>query len=106
MELILAILVIVEFVALVFLWRGKLRLKEELAHLNHKCNQMKIAVAHSQVHAHENKKQVDTLDTYERVMQMHRSGESVELISERLKIPLNKVEMTLKFEKMKKDGAQ
>ncbi|HHH37668.1 MAG TPA: hypothetical protein ENK77_03520 [Epsilonproteobacteria bacterium] len=102
----MAFLVIVEFIALVVLWRGKLRLKEELAHLNHKCNQMKIAVAHSQVHADKHREQIDTLDTYVRLMQMHRSGESAAVISERLKIPLNKVEMTLKLERMKKHGAQ
>ena len=97
--------VIAEFVVIAFLWREKLRLKEELSHLNHKYNHMKITMARNQVHSYEGKEQVDAFGTYDRVVKMHRSGESAEMISERLKIPLNKVEMTLKFEKMKKDGA-
>jgi len=106
MEFLWAIIVIVEFAVIAFLWRERLNLKKELGHLNHKYNHMKITMARNQVHSYESKEQIDAFGTYDRVVQMHRSGESAEVISERLKIPLNKVEMTLKFEKMKKDGAQ
>jgi hypothetical protein len=105
MEFLLGIIIIVESVAIALLWRERFQLKEELGHLNHKYNHMKITMARNQVHSHEGKEQLDTFGTYDKVVKMHRSGESAEVISERLKIPLNKVEMTLKFEKMKKDGA-
>ena len=52
------------------------------------------------------KPSVDKLATHDTIVDMYESGSDIDSISEELKIPRSKVSMTLKIEKMKKDGSQ
>lgn len=47
----------------------------------------------------------DGLEAHDKIIKMFESGMTIESICETLKIPQSKVEMTLKFEKMKKNGS-
>ncbi len=47
----------------------------------------------------------DTLETHDKIIELFESGATIESICETLKIPQSKAEMTLKFEKMKKNGS-
>ncbi|MEA3455429.1 MAG: hypothetical protein U9R26_02870 [Campylobacterota bacterium] len=93
-----------EAVVILYLLQGKYRLKKELRHLHkkHKAGQKTIVELQEQ----EIEEPIDKLATHDKIVEMFESGVDAEVISEQLEIPQNKVEMTLRFEKMKKYGSQ
>ena len=46
---------------------------------------------------------IENLSSHEEVMQLVEAGESRESISEKLGIPVNKIELIIKFDKIKKE---
>ena len=94
----------VEAVVILYLLRGKYRLKKELhrLHKKYKSGQKTIVKLQEQ----DTEELIDKLATHDRIVEMFESGVDVEAISEQLETPQSKVEMTLRFEKMKKYGSQ
>ena len=106
MESILAGVIALAAVAIVYLlWRHH-GLKKEITLLQKITEAREKTIENLQAREKDMEPIVDLLATHDRVVEMFESGESIESISEQLKIPQSKVEMTLKFEKMKQDGAQ
>ena len=111
MEIGLALLAVIELIVIVLIWRGRSRLQRELSDVNQEYKQTKISMLKKQIQEEKNQEEKkredsDSFGTYDKVVQMHKAGNSAKIISERLKIPVSKVEMTLKIQKMKKDGTR
>lgn len=106
MKLILLSVIGLGLITILYLLRESRRLKKELSSLQEICKARQNTIEHLQKQDHDSSLPVDVLSTHDRVVEMFESGETIEAISEQLKIPQSKVEMTLKFEKMKKDGAR
>ncbi len=106
MKLLLISVIGLGFITILYLLRELSRLKKELSHLQEISKARQNTIEHLQEQDHDNSLPVDALSTHDKVIEMFESGETVEVISEQLKIPQSKVKMTLKFEKMKKNGAR
>ncbi len=99
-------IIAVEAIVILYLLRGKHRLKKELHHLHKKYKSGQKTIVELQEQEQDAEEPVDKLATHDRIVEMFESGVDVEAISEQLEIPQSKVEMTLRFEKMKKYGSQ
>ncbi|MEA3419908.1 MAG: sigma-70 family RNA polymerase sigma factor [Campylobacterota bacterium] len=106
MELILTGVVVLAIVVIFYLLKQQRELKKEIALLQEITEVREKTIENLQIREKDTEPIVDLLTTHDKVIEMFESGESIESISEQLKIPQSKVEMTLKFEKMKKDGPQ
>ncbi len=93
-------------ITILYLLRELRRLKKELSRLQEISKARQNTIEHLHEHEHEETLPVDALSTHDKVIEMFESGETIEVISEQLGIPQSKVKMTLKFEKMKKDGTR
>ncbi len=105
-KLLLAGAVIVEAIAILYLLNRRYQLKKEYKHLYKKYKDIKENTPIPQEQQAKSEEPVDKLATHDRIIEMHQSGLDEEKISDKLKIPRSKVNMTLKFDKMKKDGTQ
>jgi len=104
MKWLLIDVIAVEAVVILYLLRGKYRLKKELRYLHKKQKAGQKTIVDLQEQKIE--EPIDKLATHDKIVEMFESGVDAEVISEQLEIPQNKVEMTLRFEKMKKYGSQ
>jgi hypothetical protein len=93
-------------ITILYLLRELRRSKKEIFRLQEISKARRNTIEHLNEHDHGDALPVDALATHDKVIEMSKSGETVEVISERLKIPQSKVKMTLKFEKIKKDGTR
>ncbi len=101
MEMLVVGLAIVWIVTVLYLALGQ----REILHLRKLCQEKEDALATLQEENKIVELPSDILSTHGRVIEMHKFGEPTEIIAQRLGIPQSKVEMTLKFEKIKKDAA-
>ena len=106
MKLLLIGVIAVEAIVILYLLRGKYRLKKKLNRLHKKYKAGQESIVELQGQEQSTEEPIDKLATHDRIVEMFESGEDVEAISEQLEIPQSKVEMTLRFEKMKKYGSQ
>jgi len=106
MKWLLISVILVEAVLILYLLRKKYRLRKEYNHLYKKYKATQKTFVELQEHEQDAKDSIDKLATHDMVVEMFESGVDIEAISEQLEIPRSKVEMTLKFEKMKKYGSQ
>jgi uncharacterized protein HemX len=104
MEFILIAVVVLGIVVIVYLLKQQNGLKKEIALLQKIAETREKTIENLQARERNTEPVVDLLATHDRVVELFESGESVESISEQLKIPQSKVEMTLKFEEMKRDA--
>ena len=107
-KLLLALIVVAEAFAIVYLIQKRRRLKKEYRRLQGKYKESKELLAQLRLdeESQESQEPVDKLAAHDAIVEMCESGADAEMIAQQLEIPKSKVEMTLKFEKMKKDGAQ
>lgn len=95
-------LAVVLAVTIIYLWLAQ----KEILHLRERCKEKEDNL----LSLEKNDKNTDLSSgkssIHDRVIEMHAFGESIETIAQRLKIPESQVEMTLKFEKIKKDGSR
>ena len=106
MKLLLISALLLGLIIILYLLRELRRLKKELSRLQEISKARQNTIEHLHEQDLDSTLPVDALLTHDKVIEMFESGESVEVISEQLRIPQSKVKMTLKFEKMKKDGTQ
>lgn len=104
MKWLLVGIIAAEAVVILYLLRGRHRLKKELHRLHKKYKSGQETIVEMQ--EQDTEEPIDKLVTHDRIVEMFESGVDVEAISEQLEIPQSKVEMTLRFEKMKKYGSQ
>jgi len=106
-EVVLAIVAIVEAFLIVYLLQRKLRLKKEFKRLQSRHKESKRLLGQLRLgeKREEVEEPVDRLALHDRIVEMSESGIESEQIAERLEIPLHKVALTLKFAKMKQNGA-
>jgi len=93
-------LAFVLLVAIVYLWLAQ----REILALRERCQAQKNRSEAPRAEKKKPNPMLGTLTTHDKVIEMYAFGESVEAIAQRLKIPQSQVKMTLKFEKIKKDG--
>ena len=96
----------VETALVLYLLRGRYQLKKKYNHLHKKYKTGQKTIVELQEQEQDAEEPIDKLATHDIVVEMFESGADVEEISKQLEIPQSKVEMTLKFEKMKKYGSQ
>ena len=109
-KMVLEGIIIAEAVFILFQWRKNRRLKKEIEELQQKYEERQALIDELQREGQETEGQeteasIDRFATHDKIIEMSDLGADAEMISERLGVPRRKVEMTLKFEKMKKDGA-
>ena len=104
-EIILSIIVVAEAFVIFSLWQKKGRLANEYSSLRRKYEEEKSLLKEMRLQADEQDRTVDRLAVHDRIVEMYDAGSDIDMISQDLKIPRKKVEMTLKFQKMKHDGA-
>jgi sortase (surface protein transpeptidase) len=107
-EILLVLIAVTEALVIIYLMQRRHRLKKEYKRLQAKYEESKELLAQLRLdeEKQESQEPVDKFATHDTIIEMFKSGIDAGVIAERLEIPKSKVEMTLKFEKMKKDGAQ
>ena len=98
--------IVVEAIAILYLLRGRYQRKKKYNRLHKKYRAGQKTIAELQEREQDTEEQIDKLATHDMVVELFESGVDIEAISEQLEIPQSKVEMTLRFEKMKKYGSQ
>jgi hypothetical protein len=92
--------------ALLYLFVRRNRLKKEYRRLLEKYREAKDELEALQFQeSGKEKATIDKLAAHDAIVSMHQAGADTQTIARELKIPESKVEMTLKFEKMKRNGA-
>jgi cell division protein FtsL len=81
-------------------------LKIDISRLQALCLEKEKRIEAAEKRMEDRTENVNRLSTHDSVLEMHQAGETVKVISQTLGIPEKKVEMTLKIEEMKKDGAR
>jgi len=106
-KILLLFTVIAEAFAIIYLMQRRRRLKKEYRRLQGKYKESKELLAQLRLdeERQESEEPVDKLAAHDVILEMFEAGTDAEVIAEQLEIPLSKVELTLKFEKMKRDGA-
>ena len=104
-EIILLLIVAAEAFAIVSLWQGKGRLAKEYSSLRRKYEEDRRLLGEMRLQADEQNKAVDRLAVHDRIIDMYEAGLDIDTISRDLGISRKKAEMTLKFQKMKQNGA-
>jgi len=98
--------IVVETALVLYLLRGRYQRKKKYNRLYEKYKAGQKTIVELQEQEQDTEEQIDKLATHDIVVELFESGADVEEISKQLEIPQSKVEMTLKFEKMKKYGSQ
>ena len=107
-NILLTILVATEAFIILYLMLRRARLKKEHRRLQGRYKEAKQLLDELQFEERnpEREEPVDKLAVHDLIVEMSESGSDAGAIAERLEIPRSKVELTLKFEKMKRDAAQ
>ena len=98
--------IVAEAASILYLLRGRHQQKKKYNRLYEKYRAGQKTILELQEQEQDTEEQIDKLATHDIVVELFESGADVEEISKQLEIPQSKVEMTLKFEKMKKYGSQ
>lgn len=106
MELLLMGVIGVAIVVILYLLSQLAKLKNNLSSLQKINNEKQTIIEHLRKKHRTIVLPQDFIDTHDRVIEMFEAGKEVELISKELKIPQSKVEMTLRFEKIRHNGGE
>jgi cell division protein FtsB len=102
---ILGIMVAVVLLLLVMSYSSNKKLKEEIDLLHEIIKVKEQTIENYQASRVAVKDVIENLSDHEEVMAMVKAGESNATIAEKLGIPENKIELIIKFDKIKKDHA-
>ncbi len=101
-EMILGLLVLL-FVVLVMMFLSNRKLKNELKLLNKVLEVKETTISNLEASRVAVKDVLDNFSASDEVMALVEAGESRETVSEKLGIPINKIELIIKFDKIKKE---
>jgi len=107
-DILLTVLVAIEALMVLYLMYKRARLKKEYRRLQNRYKETRQKLEELQFEERhtEREEPLDKLAMHDVIVEMYESGNDAETIARKLEIPENKVALTLKFEKMKRDGAQ
>ena len=100
---IILVLVFILAVILIYLYNNNRKLVEQIKTLNEVLAIKDTTISNLEASRVSVKDVIENLSSHEEVMQLVDAGESRESISEKLGIPLNKIELIIKFDKIKKE---
>ena len=100
---IILVLVFILAVILFYLYNNNKKLIEQIKTLKEVLAIKDATISNLEASRVAVKDVIENLSSHEEVMQLVERGESSENISEKLGIPLNKIELIIKFDKIKKE---
>jgi len=100
---IILVLVFILTVILLYLYSNNRKLSEQIKILKEVLAIKDTTISNLEASRVSVKDAIENLSSHEEVMQLVDAGESRESISEKLGIPLNKIELIIKFDKIKKE---
>jgi len=100
---IMAGVIIVLLILLMMSYSANSKLKEEIAVLKEILEVKEKTIENFQASRVAVKDVIENLSAHEEVMQLIDAGESREAVSKKLDIPLSRVELIVKFDKIKKE---
>ncbi len=105
MEIIIFGLFFLVLVALMIVYMNNKKLQKKILVLEEVLSVKDATISNLQTSRVAVKDVIENLSSHEDVMRLIDAGESRESISKQLGIPLNKIELIIKFDKIKKDAS-
>lgn len=103
MEVVLAILLFLLLLTVLYLYKTNKKLTHEMNILKEILEVKDTTISNLQVSRVGVKDVLENFSSHEEVMKLIETGESRQSISSTLGIPVNKIELIVKFDKIKKD---
>ena len=103
MEMLIFGLFFLPLIILIIIYNNNKKLKKKIALLEQSLEVKDVAISNFQALHLNEKDTTENLSLYQDAMNLISLGESKTNISKQLNIPLNKLELIIKFDKIKKD---